>query len=193
VATQRTDREGMTVQGVNLLDEAAFTELYKQHVDAVYRICYSFLKNRTDAEDAVQETFLRLMQTDKPLETEGHVRAWLIVTASNICKNMLHSWMRQKRQEVEDWETVLVEKTSTPEESTVLAALMQLPEKYKTVLYLYYYESYSCKEIASAMQKKETTVRSLLKRGREALQKKMGGDGYAAAGLEKSMGLSESR
>ena len=137
------------MQSVNPLDEAAFTELYVQHVDAVYRICYSFLKNRTDAEDAVQETFLRLMQSQKPLENE------------------------------------------TPEETAVLKALMQLPEKYKTVLYLYYYEEYSCKEIAEMMQKKESTVRSLLKRGREALQKKIGGDGYAT-GLESHLGQSQS-
>lgn len=179
------------MQHVNPLDEAAFTELYMQHVDAVYRICYSFLKNRADAEDAVQETFLRLMQSQKPLENESHLRGWLVVTASNVCKNMLHSWIWQKRQEVEDWETVLQSKTQTPEENAVLTALIQLPEKYKTVLYLYYYEEYSCKEIAEAMEKKESTVRSLLKRGRAALQKEMGGDGYAA-GLEKSMGQSES-
>ena len=91
------------MQSVNPLDEAAFTELYVQHVDAVYRICYSFLKNRTDAEDAVQETFLRLMQSQKLLENDAHLRGWLVVTASNVCKNMLHSWLWQKRQEVEDW------------------------------------------------------------------------------------------
>ena len=174
------------MQSVNPLDEAAFTELYVQHVDAVYRICYSFLKNRTDAEDAVQETFLRLMQSQKPLENDAHLRGWLVVTASNVCKNMLHSWLWQKRQEVEDWEEVLKSDNQTPEETAVLKALMQLPEKYKTVLYLYYYEEYSCKEIAEMMQKKESTVRSLLKRGREALQKKIGGDGYAA-GLESHL------
>lgn len=57
------------MQSVNPLDEAAFTELYVQHVDAVYRICYSFFKNRTDAEDAVQETFLRLMQSQNHWKT----------------------------------------------------------------------------------------------------------------------------
>ena len=168
------------MQSVNPLDEAAFTELYVQHVDAVYRICYSFLKNRTDAEDAVQETFLRLMQSQKPLENDAHLRGWLVVTASNVCKNMLHNW-----------EEVLKSDNQTPEETAVLKALMQLPEKYKTVLYLYYYEEYSCKEIAEMMQKKESTVRSLLKRGREALQKKIGGDGYAA-GLESHLGQSQS-
>lgn len=77
-----------------------------------------------------------------------------MVTASNVCKNMLHSWLWQKRQEVEDWEEVLKSDNQTPEETAVLKALMQLPEKYKTVLYLYYYEEYSCKEIAEMMQKK---------------------------------------
>ena len=131
------------------------------------------------------------MQSQKPLENDAHLRGWLVVTASNVCKNMRHSWLWQKRQEVEDWEEVLKSDNQTPEETAVLKALMQLPEKYKTVLYLYYYEEYSCKEIAEMMQKKESTVRSLLKRGREALQKKIGGDGYAT-GLESHLGQSQS-
>ena len=150
------------MQSVNPLDEAAFTELYVQHVDAVYRICYSFLKNRTDAEDAVQETFLRLMQSQKPLENDAHLRGWLVVTASNVCKNMLHSWLWQKRQEVEDWEEVLKSDNQTPEETAVLKALMQLPEKYKTVLYLYYNEEYTSKEIAEMMGISESTVATQL-------------------------------
>ena len=159
------------MQSVNPLDEAAFTELYVQHVDAVYRICYSFLKNRTDAEDAVQETFLRLMQSQKPLENDAHLRGWLVVTASNVCKNMLHSWLWQKRQEVEDWEEVLKSDNQTPEETAVLKALMQLPEKYKTVLYLYYYEEYSIREISKLNGRKESTIQSRLAAARQKLKK----------------------
>lgn len=176
---------------IDPMDEAAFTELYTQHVDAVYRICYSFLKNRSDAEDAVQETFLRLMRTDKPFQTESHIRAWLVVTASNVCKNMLRSWIWQKRQEIEDWETILTTEQYTSQENQILKAVMALPEKYKAVLYLYYYEEYPCKEIAAVMQKKESTVRSLLKRGRALLQNDIGGDACESTGLEKSVGLSK--
>lgn len=71
-------------------------------------------KKSYGAEDAVQETFLRLMQSQKPLENDAHLRGWLVVTASNVCKNMLHSWLWQKRQEVEDWEEVLKSDNQTP-------------------------------------------------------------------------------
>ncbi len=157
-------------------EEAGFQRVYQQHVDAVYRVCFGFMKNNADAEDAVQETFLKLLQCEKnqSFENASHERAWLIVTASNICKNHLRSWTRQKRKEMENFDEL--PDHSSVKEDRVLEAVLQLPDKYKTVIYLFYYEEYSCSDIAAALDKKESTVRSLLKRGRTILQKTLGGE-----------------
>ena len=67
--------------------KAEFIEVYSRQVDTVYRVCYSFMKNRPETEDMVQETFLRLISSGKQFENERHEKAWLIVTASNVCKD----------------------------------------------------------------------------------------------------------
>ena len=73
-------------------------EIYNRQVETVYRICYSFMKNNTsDTEDMVQETFLRLIRSGALFETEEHEKAWLIVTASNLCKDALKSKWRKPR------------------------------------------------------------------------------------------------
>ncbi len=158
--------------------EADIQRVYRQHVDAVYRVCFGFLKNNADAEDAVQETFLKLLQCggEQVFENENHERAWLVVTASNICKNSLKSWTRQKRKEMEDTDELPGQYSEGEERNPVLDAVLALPEKYKAVIYLYYYEEYSTAEIAAATNKKESTVRSLLKRGRAILERKLGGE-----------------
>lgn len=70
-------------------------EIYNRHYNTVYRICFSFMKNAEDAEDMVQETFLKLISSKKQFESEEHEKAWLIVTASNTCKDELRRWKRR--------------------------------------------------------------------------------------------------
>lgn len=159
-------------------DETAFAQFYARHVDAVYRICYIRMQNRMDAEDITQETFFRALQQPQQLwEDEEHARAWLIVTASNLCKNALRSWTRSKRIDMTDWAPLVdPDSASDKDISEVLSAVMRLPDQYKTVLYLFYYEGYSSAEIAAMLHKKESTVRSLLHRGRKRLSKALGGE-----------------
>ena len=168
-------------------DETAFAQFYARHVDSVYRICLIRMRNQMDAEDLTQETFLRAMDHPEIWEEEKHARAWLIVTASNLCKNALHHWLRSKRSDVEDWESALGT-TPSPEEqdSPVLGAVMKLPDQYKTVIYLFYYEGYSSTEIAQMLGKKESTVRSLLHRGRKQLSQTLGGEPDAESGRRSS-------
>ncbi|MBO5226743.1 MAG: RNA polymerase sigma factor [Ruminococcus sp.] len=158
-------------------DEADFQRVYRQHADAVYRVCYGFMKNNVDAEDALQDTFMKYLQCseDQSFENDSHERAWLIVTASNICKNMLKSWTRQKRKEMESFDEI-PEAEKSDGSNRVLEAVLALPDKYKTAIYMFYYEEYSCSDIAAALGKKESTVRSLLKRGRAILEKELGGE-----------------
>ena len=155
-----------------ILDEIKFKEIYDRNVDAVYKVSFSYMKNKHDAEDVVQDTFVQLIRKNPQFENEKHERAWLIVTASNLCKNSLKSWKR-KNEDIEDYESELIEENK---QDDTLQIVLNLPEKYKTVIYLYYYEGYSSIEIAKAMDKKESTVRSLLKRGRDILKIQIGGE-----------------
>lgn len=148
-------------------------EIYNRHVDAVYRVSYSFMKNKADAEDAVQETFLRLLSCGKAFENERHERAWLIVTASNICKDNLKKWWR-KTESIDDYSHTLAAQESPGNDVT--RAILELPAKYKTVVYLYYYEGYSTKEIALRLGCSHATVRSQLLRARDRLNILLGGN-----------------
>lgn len=145
-----------------------FESIYNTHVDMVYRLCFSFMKNTADTEDAVQTTFLKLISTDcKRIKNE---KAWLIVCASNVCRDML----RKKK-------TVSLEDTVEPsspgiETDETLSAILALPDKYKTAIYMYYYEGYSCKEISQHLCKPSSTIRGWLQRGRQLLKSQLGGD-----------------
>lgn len=138
--------------------------------DAVLRLAYSYLKTREDAEDVVQDTLIRLMQSEEIFENEEHMKAWMLRVAANLCKDILKSSRRQKEVAmVEGYEEGVEDEYNTGE-NDVMKAVMSLPEKYRSVIHLYYFEEYATKEIAVIMGKKEATVRSLLKRGREKLE-----------------------
>ncbi len=149
------------------------TEIYNRQVDTVYRICFSFMKTRADTEDMVQETFLRLLSSGVRFLSEEHEKAWLIVTASNLCKDSLKSRWR-KHEPLEDYENSL----SQPpvEMNEVLEEILKLPDDQKTVVYMYYYEGYSTSDIAAYLRCPHATVRTRLARARKVLKKQLGGD-----------------
>ncbi len=146
--------------------EVNLQRLYQQLLPTVYRAAYTYLKNPSDSEDAAQEAFLRLVQSRRRFSDERQVKAWLIVTVGNIAKDMLR---RRSRGEVN-----LDDHPELPAPShdsgELLAALLALPEKWKTAMYLYYFEGYSVREIARAMGQQEGTVKSWLHRARGMLR-----------------------
>lgn len=148
-----------------------FVEVYYRHVDMVYRVCYSFMKNKSDTEDMVQETFLRLLSSRKKFENERHEKAWLIVTASNVCKDSLKKWWR-KNENIEDFLDIAAEPNH---ENGILDMILQLPPDYKDAVYMYYYEGYTTVEIADYLHCPESTVRSRLLRAKKKLQVMLGG------------------
>ncbi len=141
--------------------------IYLRHVDTVYRLCFSFMKNQWDTEDAVQTTFLKLMANGKVFESAEHEKAWLIVTASNTCKNLLKSPQRR----MADIDS-LPQKTdhAAPSPDHTLQAILALPDRYKTALYLYYYEGYPTKEIARLLRRPDSTIRNHLREARALLK-----------------------
>ena len=153
--------------------QGEFAMIYDRQVDTVYRVCYSFMKNRTEAEDMTQETFLHLLSCDKQFDNPRHEKAWLIVTASNVCKDSLKKWWR-KAENLEDFQSLAADDNTGNRD--VMEALMSLKKDYKTAVYMYYYEGYSTAEIAVALGCQETTVRSRLSRARKQLKTLLGGD-----------------
>ena len=149
------------------------TEIYSRQLDTVYRICFSFMKNVPETEDMVQETFLRLISSPVVFQSEAHEKAWLIVTASNLCRDTLKKWWR-KSENIDD--PTLGLKQPPFEINEVLAAILELPHDQKTVVYMYYYEGYSTADIASYLHCPHATVRSRLSRARKNLKMKLGGD-----------------
>lgn len=148
------------------------SQIYSRNVDTVYRVCYSFMKNKADTEDMVQETFLKLLALNKAFTDRRHEKAWLIVTASNLCKDSIKKWWR-RNENIDDLGDL-----SQPENENreVLDAILALEDTYKTAVYMYYYEGYTTAEIALHMNSRETTVRSRLSRARKQLQLMLGGD-----------------
>lgn len=150
--------------------ETDFVSVYGAYVNDIYRLCFSFMKNYMDAEDAVQETFLKYLHRRKSFASEEHKKAWLIVTATNQCKDMLKHWWR-KRRNLDDY-TELVGKNDS-EIDEVMSIIMKLPEKYKTPVYLYYYESYNSREIAKLLRKPESTIRTYLQKAKKMLRQEL--------------------
>ncbi len=146
--------------------KADIAAAYHTHADTVYRICYTCLKgHRMDAEDALQAAFLALLRSGKRFESAAHQKAWLIVTASNICKNMLK---RRYRGDI-PLDPELNAADSTPDCET-LQAVLGLPDPMRLCIYLHYYEGYAAREIAAMIRSKESTVWSYLHRGRGLLR-----------------------
>jgi RNA polymerase sigma-70 factor (ECF subfamily) len=168
-------REGVKpmVRKSLLRTDGEIAAVYERHKSTVYRVCFAYMKNPADTEDAVQDTFLRLIESAKAFESEEHEKAWLIRVASNICKNTLRHWW-YKRVSIDDYEDL--QDNGGIEIDGVFDAVMSLPHKYKTVVYLYYYEGYNCAEIAAMLRKPHSTIRNHLHEARESLKTKLGGD-----------------
>lgn len=155
----------------SLRTDEEIAEIYYRHVDTVYRVCFSYMKNTADTEDMVQETFLKLLSIEKAFESENHEKAWLIVTAANTCKDELR---RRKRRAEHSREYLPGENSGiAPDEkdNSVLNAILELSVKYKEVVYLYYYEGYQTPEIAGMLHRPEATIRTWLSRARKLLKK----------------------
>lgn len=150
-----------------ILSREELADFYRRHVNMVYQICLMLLKHVPDAEDATQTVFQKVMERNKPFQDREHEKAWLIVTARNQCKNQLRHWWRTRRAGEEALQTMTWEQ---PEDEEVWESILTLPEKERTVLYLYYYQGYSTLEMADILGKNPSTVRTWLVRARWKLK-----------------------
>ena len=163
-------RKGKPLQ--NNVDIAA---LFNRHAATVYRLCYSFLGSAADAEDATQSVFMKLIDRPRRFNDAEHEKAWLIVCAQNHCRDVLKSARRTLRADLP--EDVADERASAEGDET-LRAVLALPPKYKTCVYLYYYEGYRTGEIAALTGTPASTVRSHLSEARTLLRTMLGGEAH---------------
>lgn len=145
-------------------------DIYNRNIDMIYRLSFAYLKNSNDAEDCVQDVFLNLYRSKKVFENFEHEKAWIIVTTANICKNKLKNFWTRRVTVGE------IEKSIDFEIDDTLSTVMKLPAKYKDVIYLYYYEGYTCSKIAQMLEKPESTIRNHLSEARKRLKKILGGN-----------------
>ena len=143
-------------------------ELVEMYKDNIYAAAFNICKSSADAEDVVQETFLQYYITKKEFDDEKHIRYWILRVAINKAKNIQSSFRRKNEMSLEDYvETLTFE---TPESRELFEEVMKLPEKYRVVIHLFYYEDYSVKEIAKILRTTESSVKVRLSRGRAKLK-----------------------
>ena len=144
-------------------------EVYERQNRRVYRLAMLYLKNVQDAEDAVQNIFLKFIEKRVVFENEAHETAWFIAVTKNYCKDVLKAFWRKKV----DLGDIPEISSSEKEGKALLMKIWKLPAKYREVLYLYYYEEYSIREISALLQRKESTIQTQLATARKKLKVEM--------------------
>ena len=150
------------------MDEQEAKRLVETYSDLILRISFTYLKSTYDAEDICQNVFLQYLNAGISFVSEEHEKAWMIRCTINKCKDVLKSAYHNRITVTDEiWEA----STNQEEGSAVREAVLNLPEKYRVAIYLYYFEGYSAKEIAKMTGKSENAVTLQLSRGRRQLKK----------------------
>ena len=142
--------------------------LARQYGPAVYRLAFARTGSRADAEDVMQEVFVRLLKARPDFTDQEHAKAWLLRVAINRARDISRSFWKRNRISIEEcMEEIPFE---NQEEHDLLETVMKLPEKYREVIHLYYYEELSVKEISEILRITEGSVKMRLSRGRKFLR-----------------------
>lgn len=151
-------------------------ELVRQYAPAVYRLAYARTGSRADAEDVMQEVFLRVVKTRPVFDSAAHARAWLLRVAANCANDLFRLPWRRREEPLQEDMTA----PEAPEQGSVTQAVLSLPARYRIPVHLYYYEGYSVAETARLLGKSEGTVKSRLFRARELLRETLKGEDEVA-------------
>lgn len=157
-----------------LRSEEDLNRVMETYADLVKRICIVHVKNQHDTEDVFQNVYLKYLLYEGTFESAEHEKAWFIRVTINACTDWLRCFSRRKWVPLES----ISEEGAWMDESSkeLLEFVLRLPEKYRNVIYLYYYEGYSAVEIAKIIGKRENTIYTWLSRARELLKEKLEGD-----------------
>ena len=156
------------------INEELFNKLVTQYGNSILRMCYMYLKDYQLAEDVTQETFLQVWNKYETFENKSSEKMWITRIAINRCKNCMRaSWF--KRISIEELPEIFENDSSEMilNKGTISLEIMKLPQKYREVILLYYYQELSVKEISAVLNQKETTILQRLKRARECLKPRL--------------------
>ena len=169
--TAADNPKALTMRSPKEIDRAI--ELY---ADTIRRICMIYLKNYTDTEDIFQTVFLKYLQSTQIFENQAHEKAWFIRVSINACKDLKKSFFHSRTVSLDTLVSQPAVQNSDNRE--VLEAVLSLPQKYRNVIYLHYYEGYTAPQIGQLLGKKTNTIYTLLTRARLLLKEKLGGEDY---------------
>lgn len=147
--------------------------IYETYADTLFRIAMVHLGRREDAEEATQDTFIKLMEKVPTFNDAEHQKAWLIRVITNHCKSLLGRGWRRREVHLEGAEVLT---TDDPEDRVLIELVLSLPIKYRAVVHLYYYEDYSVRKISEILQISESAVKMRLQRGRQLLKLELEGE-----------------
>ena len=154
----------------SLRTDEEITSVYNRYVDTVYRIALMILKCRAEAEDVTSTVFIKLITAEISFASDEHLKAWLIVTAQNTCKDVLKSRWFSRRIDYDSIE----EPSYLPKTREIWEEIVALDEKYKMPIYLHYYEGYKTEEIAKMLKVNHATVRTRLRTAKKKLKLLLG-------------------
>jgi len=153
--------------------------LIEKYSDMIYRVAFSRTQNVSDAQDITQDVFLKYIKYTKAgneFRDEEHRKAWLLKVAVNTGNTFVTSAWNRHRATLEEVAEVASEEKE--DRSEVYDAVMSIPEKYRVVVHLFYFEELSIKQICNILKMSETAVKSRLHRARELLKEKLKGAQY---------------
>ena len=154
---------------------AEFRELYDRQIRRVYKLALLLLGSVADAEDVAQTVFLKIWEKNPKFRDADHETAWVLTTTRNQCRDLQKSFYRKHRTAIEDAPEKSVSLVSDVD-NEIWQALQSLPEKYRIVLYLYYYEGYPVKELSVLLGRRESTLQTQLATGRKLLKESLKGE-----------------
>jgi len=156
------------------MDVNEFERVFKRNNKRLFLIALSFTANQSDAEDILQNSFMKLLKAKTVFENDEHIDKWLTFVAVNESKNLIKSAFRKKSADFEDYMSTYSFDCEKSED--LFNAVMSLPKKMRTVIHLFYYEDMPIKDIADMLNIKQSAVKTRLCRAREQLKIKLGDD-----------------
>ncbi len=155
------------------MKENDFIAVVERNSQRVFLIALSFTKNKSDAEDIMQNVFLKLWRSREKFKDDEHIAKWLSVVTANESKNLLKLCARRNTQSIQDLADDIPFEEG--EDRDIFSAVMALPPKLALVIHLFYYEDMSIKDIAKTLKIRENAVKTRLNRGRGKLKEMLGG------------------